>query len=294
MGFSLWAFGLKERMRKKTNNWKRLNSLIVKTCAMGMLWQLTVSAAFADSVPTASVQTKDLVLPAALVIMGTTGFNSTVKGLNVQVHHDVYSWTKGKQMHIDNYLQYIPMASCLAFDEHFTNDGLRMEERLLLIGTSFALSSIIVTTMKYSTCSVRPYIYEDMLDGDHRRCSRANNPKLFNSFPSGHTATAFLGAELVRLEFGEDCPVMAWGAYMVAAGVGCMRIYNDRHWATDVIAGAGVGILSARFGRWLLPKEQQVLSKWLDRKNKDSLVPTVAISPTIGAGQASLAFHIML
>ena len=38
------------------------------------------------------------------------------------------------------------------------------------------------------------------------------------------------------------------GAYAVAAGVGFMRMYNGRHWLHDVVAGAGVGILSARIG----------------------------------------------
>lgn len=54
-----------------------------------------------------------------------------------------------------------------------------------------------------------------------------------------------MGAELVRIEYG------GWygaGAYAVAAGVGFMRMYNGRHWLHDVVAGAGVGILSARIG----------------------------------------------
>lgn len=75
----------------------------------------------------------------------------------------------------------------------------------------------------------------------------------FTSFPSGHTLTAFLGAELLRREYGEEYPVVAIAGYAVATGVGAMRLYNDYHWCSDVLAGAGLGILSASMMYWLAP-----------------------------------------
>ena len=66
----------------------------------------------------------------------------------------------------------------------------------------------------------------------------------------GFTATAFTGAELVRMEYG-------WGygaaAYAMAATTGYLRVYNKRHWVGDVMTGAGVGILCADAGYWMLP-----------------------------------------
>ena len=78
-------------------------------------------------------------------------------------------------------------------------------------------------------------------------------PGVYTSFPSGHTVTAFIGAEILRREYGEKYPAIAIAGYTVATGVGIMRMYNNRHWASDVLAGAGVGILSASLMYWLAP-----------------------------------------
>ncbi len=65
-----------------------------------------------------------------------------------------------------------------------------------------------------------------------------------------------MGAELVRMEYGNK--IYGWSAYAIAGSVAFLRIYNNRHWLNDVIAGAGVGILSARIGYWLLPLNQKI------------------------------------
>lgn len=62
-------------------------------------------------------------------------------------------------------------------------------------------------------------------------------------------------------------------AYAVACGVAFLRLYNDRHWLNDVIAGAGVGILSARIGYWLLPLNRKIF------KIKGKNAPTVVSAP---------------
>lgn len=90
-----------------------------------------------------------------------------------------------------------------------------------------------------------------------------------NSFPSGHTATVFMGAELVRSEYGIGYGI---GAYLVAGGVAFLRLYNDRHWLNDVVAGAGFGILSARIGYWLLPVNRKLFR--LDKKKSATVIAT--------------------
>lgn len=61
------------------------------------------------------------------------------------------------------------------------------------------------------------------------------------SFPSGHTATTFAGAEFIRKEYG-----WGWGApaYLAAAFVGWSRVETDDHWWHDVAVGAAIGVAS--------------------------------------------------
>lgn len=64
------------------------------------------------------------------------------------------------------------------------------------------------------------------------------------SFPSGHTAQAFAAATFMAREYGHKSMWYSIGAYTVATGVGAMRVMNNRHWISDVMVGAGIGILS--------------------------------------------------
>ena len=152
---------------------------------------------------------------------------------------------------IDNWLQYVPAAAYLVSGA-FRNGGGEhgFAERLVSLATSAASEAILVNGLKYTCCRLRP-------DG-----------VTANSFPSGHTATVFMGAEQIRLEYG------GWagaGAYALATGVGLLRVYNGYHWFTDVLAGAAVGIASANIARWLLPAECKLLG--ISPRAKLSLVP---------------------
>ncbi len=91
----------------------------------------------------------------------------------------------------------------------------------------------------------------------------------FRSFPSGHTVAAFAVAAAVTSETAGWWPDSRWyvapAMYGGAALVGVSRMYNNRHWASDVIIGAGVGTFAGLkvvryhrahpgtgFDRWLL------------------------------------------
>lgn len=61
------------------------------------------------------------------------------------------------------------------------------------------------------------------------------------SFPSGHTAAAFMGAEFIRKEYGW---VLGAPAYAAASWVGYTRVESDNHYWHDVLGGALIGVLA--------------------------------------------------
>ena len=73
----------------------------------------------------------------------------------------------------------------------------------------------------------------------------------YNSFPSGHTATAFMTATMLHQEYGWRSPWFSIGGYTAAAITGVSRICNNRHWLSDVVAGAGIGIGAVHLGYYL-------------------------------------------
>jgi membrane-associated phospholipid phosphatase len=70
------------------------------------------------------------------------------------------------------------------------------------------------------------------------------------SFPSGHSAMAFAMATTLGDASGN--PLIRGGLYLFAAGTAWSRVYNQRHWPSDVFFGAALGITSAKLvnGRW--------------------------------------------
>jgi len=149
---------------------------------------------------------------------------------------------------IDDYIQYAPMAANISMGWLGVEAKHSGRERVLTTGTAFCLMTAIAGGLKYTIHETRP-------DGTDNK-----------SFPSGHAARAFMGAELVRTEYGTGLGIAAYGT---AFGVAYLRVYNDRHWVKDVVAGAGIGILSARMAYWLLPLEKRILG-WV--KDDDMVI----------------------
>lgn len=74
-----------------------------------------------------------------------------------------------------------------------------------------------------------------------------------NSFPSGHTANAFFGATILAEEYKNQSILYPISGYTVATATGVFRILNNKHWASDVLIGAGFGILSAKVAYVIYP-----------------------------------------
>lgn len=72
-----------------------------------------------------------------------------------------------------------------------------------------------------------------------------NGNKINSSFPSGHTAAAFSAATVYAMEY-KDRPIVPIIAYSAASLIGLSRITENKHWATDVLAGAVLGYFCGR------------------------------------------------
>lgn len=138
--------------------------------------------------------------------------------------------------HYDDYTQYAPaalMVGLKACGYHGRSDWGRM-----LVSDAFSVASMaaIVNGVKYSVKRLRP-------DGS-----------TYNSFPSGHTATAFMTATMLHKEYEGRSSWFSIGGYTLAAITGVSRVLNNRHWLTDVIAGAAIGIGSVHLGYFITDK----------------------------------------
>ena len=72
-----------------------------------------------------------------------------------------------------------------------------------------------------------------------------------HSFPSGHTSLAFTGASVLFKETRHISPWIGIAGYAAATGIAIERVHNNHHHWADVLAGAGIGILSTEAGYWL-------------------------------------------
>jgi len=88
-----------------------------------------------------------------------------------------------------------------------------------------------------------------------KRLADRNRPDGSNnySFPSGHTASAFAAAEFLNQEYRDVSPWIGYAGYTVAAATGALRLYNNKHWVSDVVAGAGFGIASTKLAYLIYP-----------------------------------------
>lgn len=207
---------------------------------------------------------KDLILPGTLIGVGTFGvWSVSFWDLNNNVQNGMASLRGGHYFRIDDALQYIPISAYIAMGALGVKCKHPFRERFMAGATAGIALGIIVNSVKYTVREKRPDSF-----------SR-------NSYPSGHTATAFMGAELIRQEYGTGLSI---AAYTAAVGVGFLRMYNNRHWLNDVIGGAGFGILCARIGYWMLP----LYRKWF---HWDKTGTASAIMPSYNPTDGTLGLN---
>jgi len=110
-----------------------------------------------------------------------------------------------------------------------------------------ALSGAITNVIKDLAGRARPYFTQDT-SASNFAFGRGFKSGDYQSFPSGHTTAAFAAASAVTSESQRWWPQGIWIVAPVMYGgatmVGLSRMYNNKHWASDVVLGAGIGTFS--------------------------------------------------
>lgn len=164
---------------------------------------------------------------------------------------------------IDNYLPSAPIAAVYLLNLAGVKGKNNFINRTILIAIATPISDKITHMLKSSTAIARP----DKSD--------------FESFPSAHTAAAFVAAEFLHQEFKDKSVWYSIAGYTAASMVGAFRILNNKHWMSDVFVGAAIGILTVKslyvVYPWLLGK--------LKRNKKEN---AVAIVPSFNGSAKGL------
>ena len=175
---------------------------------------------------------------------------------------------------IDDYSQYFGPAMTLGLKLAGVEGRSDWPRMLSSAGMSYVIMAALVNGIKYTAKEMRP-------DGSSA-----------NSWPSGHTATSFVGATLLHKEYGlTRSPWYSVAGYGVATATGVMRVLNNRHWISDVMSGAGIGIVSGELGYAicdLLFKGKGLLRNDLAKSFDDPSF--FAISMGIGIGTKDIGF----
>jgi hypothetical protein len=200
---------------------------------------------------------RSLILPAAMIAYGATAVhNGTLQKVNSGVKDQIWEDNPHKPMHLDNYLMFAPTLSVYALNAAGIHGAHNFKDRTIILLMANVIANGTVFSVKGWSHEMRP-------DGsDHA------------SFPSGHTAEAFVGAEFMRLEYKDVSPWYGIAGYAMATATGALRMYNDKHWLSDVVAGAGVGIASTRIAYWLYPKIQGIFGKPKNPEVVNVVMPT--------------------
>jgi membrane-associated phospholipid phosphatase len=186
---------------------------------------------------------KTIAFPLSLITYGAfSQSNNELREFDVRIKNVV---RKDADFHspVDNYMQYAPGLAVYTLNAIGIKGKNNFRDRTMIYLLSNVMMGITVQTIKKITKVARPEGFGT------------------NAFPSGHTATAFAGAEFLLQEYKDISPWYGIAGYAAAATTGILRMYNNKHWFRDVVAGAGFGLLSTKLAYWIYPTIKRTLFK---------------------------------
>lgn len=207
---------------------------------------------------------KRLIAPTVFIGFGIVSLESDgLRQLNFSTRDEINEH-QPEHISLDNYTQYAPAAMVYGLNAAGIKGKHNFRDRTIIYATSQLISATFVVPLKHIVKEKRP--------------DNSNNI----SFPSGHTATAFSSAQFMFREYKDTNFLLGSSGYLLAAFTGIYRTLNDKHWVGDVVAGAGIGILSTELAYWLYPKINGLLTG--KNKNTSTIVMPFYQNKGLGIG----------
>ena len=170
---------------------------------------------------------KKMYVPLGLMASGIIFDSNNRESLKNEIVEERDEHLFGFTNHVDDYAQFAPFVAIYGFEMAGMKPRTDWKNRSAILIKGQILNLGMVYFLKKTLKKTRP-------DGTAY------------SFPSGHTANAFAGATMLSIEYGETYKWVPYVSYGVATGIGVMRMANNKHYISDVLFGAGLGILSMK------------------------------------------------
>jgi membrane-associated phospholipid phosphatase len=179
---------------------------------------------------------KPFIIPAVLIGYGALSLEvKPLKNLNHSIQREIVTDHPNFSTKADNVLWLVPTAALYGLNLAGVQGKHDFRERTVIV----LISNVI---MEAGSLVTKNLVHETRPDGEDNQ-----------SFPSGHTAAAFTAAEYLYQEYKDVSPWIGIGGYAVAGATGVLRLYNNKHYLGDVVAGAGLGILSTKIAYTVYP-----------------------------------------
>lgn len=173
-----------------------------------------------------------LTVPGGLLATGIFLNNNKPRSIKNMIAKERNEHMPDFHTRVDNYLLVAPIALAYGLDAFGVKSKTDILNRSLILLKGELMVYGSVSLLKNTTNVLRP-------DGSNRF-----------SFPSGHTAQAFAAATFLSEEYKDRFKWMPYVSYGLASSVGMMRMANNKHYISDVLLGAGIGILSMKAAYW--------------------------------------------
>lgn len=210
-----------------------------------------------DSVPHLHSKWVSYIPPTILVAYGFSSFViKPVRNVDYYFRMRVARSDPNYNSKTADYLQIAPIIIVYGLNLAGDEGKDRFIDRTAILALSGGILTI-TDGLKYVMHRVRPYGTDPL------------------SFPSGHTGAAFLAAEFLAQEYSEKSPWYGVLGYTMATTTGILRVYGRAHWFSDVVAGAGFGILSTKAAYALYPLIRKALTHHGKHGRSTMLMPSL-------------------